>query len=442
MADTDEERRRRDDEREEDLRDLSLEDSEDANSYYAGRPNFVIPAEPPTPAVRRPTGPGTGFVDEGRSAIGRWLPRVATRVLGRVVGGVGAAALSADPAGLGSDLSGLPPWLQRLHGIGMSEPRGVSWDAHPRGFDLEIEDWPEVPFRPEVTPELHPVGVDLVPELQLGRVAFEDEAGFLDAVGDAWAGRLPLRVHGRRDVRAGSRVRERLLRGRSVAAPRVTQALRLHLEMRADTQGRVQVETRLRSSQEAPRRRKKEAKSVTVAPLYAMVNLTYGTYSEVLDFVDAVAGNAYWVGPGGLESLDGVPRMDVLAALIDGRAVLDMHGALVDFAINEIVDRAYGARARQLRKLQERMGWQLPMGLEGQLGMWRRLERATGTNEAYSRYTRAMPDRERMWRDGLRSRVLAATGLPLAERVSPLRRRSDEAARLVRRFRAVQKRIR
>ena len=153
-----------------------------------------------------------------------------------------------------------------------------------------------------------------------------------------------------------------------------------------------------------------------------MITLTFGTLTEVQDFVEAAAWNivdsdgrpamAQFKG----SALDATEDIEngivrgvvvnmrqyyaVFDGLLDGRYSLDVGGFVFDYAMSQLGDGEAAWRSKGMERMARALGLDTMMGVEAMLGMQRRLH-------GLSRQERASYVRElsRLYRSSFRGRV-------------------------------------
>ena len=194
---------------------------------------------------------------------------------------------------------------------------------------------------------------------------------------------------------------------------------------------RVRAVQRFKYQIYASQRRKMDAKGVYLR-LQEMITVTFGTLTEVQDFVEAAAWNI--VDAKGRpvmtlhrgEALDATEAIEnglvrgvvvnfrqyaaAFAGLVDGRYSLDLGGFAFDYAMSQAGDMEAALMSRKMERMARALGLDSMMGIEGMLGMHRRLagmsrqERASYVREIQKQWDATFARRVYWSRAGLSSR--------------------------------------
>jgi hypothetical protein len=99
---------------------------------------------------------------------------------------------------------------------------------------------------------------------------------------------------------------------------------------------------------------------------HMLISLTYGTYTEIMDFLQCLAWNSYQMRNG-----KKIPAMalskgslhEILIGVMEGRYDVDMQGLMVDFTFMQLQDFIIGRFSKALVKQAiDTGGWQSPIG--------------------------------------------------------------------------------
>lgn len=102
---------------------------------------------------------------------------------------------------------------------------------------------------------------------------------------------------------------------------------------------------------------------------HMLISLTYGTYTEIMDFLQCLAWNSYQMRNG-----KKIPAMalskgslhEILIGVMEGRYDVDMQGLMVDFTFMQLQDYIIGRMSKALVKQAiDSGGWQSPIGPQG-----------------------------------------------------------------------------
>jgi hypothetical protein len=122
----------------------------------------------------------------------------------------------------------------------------------------------------------------------------------------------------------------------------------------------------------ASRKRRKDTKAhrAWIKAAHKVVSLTYGTYSEIVDALEALAWNIYVEDSKGVRHLaaprEGGSLLKTVDGLIDGRYELDMEGFIVDYVTMQAMDALQGKFNKQVVKQSVDQGWWTsPVGPQG-----------------------------------------------------------------------------
>ena len=194
---------------------------------------------------------------------------------------------------------------------------------------------------------------------------------------------------------------------------------------------RVRAVQRFKYQIYASQRRKMDAKGVYLR-LQEMITVTFGTLTEVQDFVEAAAWNivdakgrpVMTLNRGdALDATEGIENGLVrgvvvnfrqyaaaFAGLVDGRYSLDLGGFAFDYAMSQASDMEAAFMSRKVERMARALGLDSMMGVEGMLGMHRRLagmsrqERASYVREIQKQWDATFARRVYWSRAGLSSR--------------------------------------
>ena len=227
------------------------------------------------------------------------------------------------------------------------------------------------------------------------------------------------------------------VRPSSPARPKPQSEVTIVIEVLPSPVGRDRPSVRVRAVQRfkyqiyASQRRKMDAKGVYLR-LQEMVTVTFGTLTEVQDFVEAAAWNivdakgrpVMTVHRG--EALDATEAIEnglvrgvvvnfrqyaaAFAGLVDGRYSLDLGGFAFDYAMSQASDMEAAFMSRRVERMARALGLDSMMGIEGMLGMHRRLagmssqERAGYVREIQKQWDATFARRVYWSRAGLSSR--------------------------------------
>lgn len=122
----------------------------------------------------------------------------------------------------------------------------------------------------------------------------------------------------------------------------------------------------------ASRKRRKDTKAHRnwIKAAHKAVNLTYGTYSEIVDALEALAWNIYVRDSKGVRHLamprEGGSLLKTVDGLIDGRYELDMKNFILDYAHMQAMDYLQGKFSQGVIKQSVDQGWWTsPQGPQG-----------------------------------------------------------------------------
>ena len=147
----------------------------------------------------------------------------------------------------------------------------------------------------------------------------------------------------------------------------------LNIEIKADPDGQPTIHLRPGRAR-ASERRKKDTKAnrAWIKAAHKLINVTYGTYSEIIDFVDALVWNVYDVNEKGelvyAMALEGGKAHMVIDGLMRGKYEIDMGQFIIDYAVMQTQDMIMGKMSQALVKETIDKGqWTSPMGPQGML---------------------------------------------------------------------------
>lgn len=192
---------------------------------------------------------------------------------------------------------------------------------------------------------------------------------------------------------------------------------------------RVRAVQRFKYQIYASTRRRGDAKGVYLR-LQGIITATFGTLTEVQDFVEAAAWNivdargvpAMLNARGAaLDATEGIENnlvrgavvnfrqySEVFDGLLDGRYQLDLGGFAFDYAMAQAGDREVATQGKVLERMGRTLGLDSVMGVEGMLGMGRRLhdqprgEGLSYVREIHSKWEHQFKGRVFWSRQGLR----------------------------------------
>lgn len=176
--------------------------------------------------------------------------------------------------------------------------------------------------------------------------------------------------------------------------------------------------------------RRIDAKGVYLR-LQGFITATFGTLTEVQDFIEAAAWNivdkrgvpAMLKARGAaLDATEGIENGIVRGALVnfrsyaeafdglmDGRYQLDLGGFAFDYAMAQAGDREVAMQSKFMQKMAKNLGLDTVMGVDGMLGMQRRLhgqsrnERMSYVREIHKEWESSFKGRVYWSRQGIRS---------------------------------------
>ena len=102
----------------------------------------------------------------------------------------------------------------------------------------------------------------------------------------------------------------------------------------------------------------------------------FGIYTEVLDFVEAIAWNVYDISTGKKTQPRTQSYYGTFQEVMSGNAVVDFDGALIDYAVMQATDKAIGKLSQATQAGLNEGGYEGQIGISGQLGA---IERSQGT---------------------------------------------------------------
>lgn len=135
--------------------------------------------------------------------------------------------------------------------------------------------------------------------------------------------------------------------------------------------GAVAVRTRIREAYDfkltVPRKKDTKVRPAIYGVVNALISATYGTYSEIVDALEALAWNVYVLDKRGrpVQAMVVYNRnmAYVLRQVYDGYAKVDMQGFALDFTVNQWSDAMYAFQSRKMDEVALSLGWNAPVGI-------------------------------------------------------------------------------
>lgn len=135
--------------------------------------------------------------------------------------------------------------------------------------------------------------------------------------------------------------------------------------------GALAVRTRLREAYDfrlqVPRKKDQKARPQLVRVVNALITATYGTYSEIVDALEALVWNVYVLDKRGrpVQAMLVYNRnmAYVLTLLWEGRARADLFGFALDFTVNQWSDAMYAFQSQKVDAIALDLGWKAPIGI-------------------------------------------------------------------------------
>lgn len=94
----------------------------------------------------------------------------------------------------------------------------------------------------------------------------------------------------------------------------------------------------------------------------------FGIYTEVMDFVEAMAWNVYDVATGKKTQTRTQSYYGTFSEVLAGNAVVDFDGALIDYTVMQATDKAIGKLSQATQAGLNEGGYEGQIGISGQLG--------------------------------------------------------------------------
>lgn len=132
----------------------------------------------------------------------------------------------------------------------------------------------------------------------------------------------------------------------------------------------IRLRVRTRTARSGRNRRRRDGKYNTViGQVMEAIDMTFGTYTEVMDFAEAVAWNIYGQNVAGENALamtlENGSYVGVMKGVLDGRYDLDPIGAMTDYAAAQSQDKFIGRLSKAQQQTFNELGWESPIGWEG-----------------------------------------------------------------------------
>ena len=124
------------------------------------------------------------------------------------------------------------------------------------------------------------------------------------------------------------------------------------------------------TKQRASRRRRSDAKANRkwLKATHMLISVTFGTYTEILDLLEALAWNSYAMRNGekvGAMPLENGKLVDILIGVLDGKYDVDMEQLIIDYAYMQLQDFIIGKTSQAITSsVIDSGGWQSPIGPE------------------------------------------------------------------------------
>lgn len=117
-----------------------------------------------------------------------------------------------------------------------------------------------------------------------------------------------------------------------------------------------------------PRRSDQKANRKWLKVTHMLISITYGTYTEIMDFLEALAWNSYQMRNG--KKIPAMPLEDgnlinILTGVLEGKYDVDMQQLIVDYAYMQLQDFLIGKMSQGIvSQAIDTGGWQSPIGPE------------------------------------------------------------------------------
>jgi hypothetical protein len=120
-----------------------------------------------------------------------------------------------------------------------------------------------------------------------------------------------------------------------------------------------------------PRKNEQKAHSAWIKLAHKAISLTYGTYTEVMDFVEILVWDAYSIDPrtGKLRYAmfeEDYKMINVLNGIANGKYSVDIASTLVDYGVSQAQDILIGKSSQAItRQVVDTGNWRSPQGPQG-----------------------------------------------------------------------------
>lgn len=122
--------------------------------------------------------------------------------------------------------------------------------------------------------------------------------------------------------------------------------------------------------QRASRRRRKDVKANRkwLKITHMLISVTFGTYTEILDLLEALAWNSYEMRNGNkvpAMALENGKLVSILTGVLEGKYDVDMEQLIIDYAFMQLQDFLIGRTSQAITSsVIDSGGWQSPIGPE------------------------------------------------------------------------------